>query len=49
MSIIKAVLADSNNRIKDKWVVELKIAYENQDWDAVKIFLDKLEKFHWGE
>lgn len=49
MTIISSLLAESNNELKDKWAAELKIAYENRDWDAVSVFLDKLEKFYWSE
>lgn len=49
MSILSAILAEQNNKIKEEWLAELRQAYSEMSWDKVNTLIKKLEDYYFSE
>ena len=49
MSIMSAICAEADNKVKDEWVRKLKIAIENNDMEHVKDIVEEMDKFYFSE
>jgi len=49
MSIISDICADASNGIKDRWVIKLKFAFEEKNWELIEEIIKEIALFRFAE